>query len=120
VLEPTVGLTSLSARRIPGSTASNKNLIGKTYTLVLGITAKMIADLGIPIYNQVVSGSGTTFTLAHMPVSTRVRLYAGGNSNPQTGRLAPGSWNDYTISGATITDAQWKFCGASILADYAY
>jgi|SRR5450432_1571398 hypothetical protein len=94
-----------------GTSAANHNTAGKTYNLVLGITAKTISDLvaqtgnGIPVYNEVVSGSGTTFTLANTPVAGSVRLYSGGNSNPQSGRLLPGAGNDYTITGAHLRSA---------------
>jgi len=109
-----------------GTSAANHNTVAKIYSLVLGISAKIITDLaaqtgnGIPFYNEVVSGSGTTFTLAHTPVSGSVRLYAGGNSNPQSGRHLPGAGNDYTISGATITMLNGSFASGSILADYIY
>lgn len=114
------------SRAQEGTSASTKNSAGKTYSLTLGITAKMITDLaaqtanGIPVYNEVVSGSGTTFTLAHTPVTGTVRLYAGGASNPQQGRLLPGAGNDYTISGAVITMLNGSFAAGSILGDYNY
>lgn len=107
-----------------GTTATSKNTASKGYTLVLGITAKMITDIaaqtgnGTPVYNEIVSGSGTTFTLAHTPLAGTVRLYAGGNSEPQTGRLAPTT--DYTVSGAVITMLNGSFDAGSILADYNY
>jgi hypothetical protein len=109
-----------------GTSAANHNTVAKTYSLVLGITAKMITDLaaqtgnGIPVYNEIVSGSGMTFTLANTPVAGSVRLYSGGNSNPQSGRLLPGSGNDFTISGAVITLLNGSFAAGSILADYNY
>jgi hypothetical protein len=100
-----------------GTSAANHNTAAKTYNLVLGITAKMISDLaaqtgnGIPVENEVVSGSGTSWTLANTPVSGSVKLYAGGI------RLNPGAGNDYTISGTTITTAQSYSTGA-LIADY--
>jgi hypothetical protein len=76
---------------------------------------------GIPVYNELVSGSGTTFTLAHTPVANTVRLYAASRkSNPQDGRLLPGAGNDFTISGATITMLNGSFAAGTILADYCY
>src|SRR5580704_4044437 len=63
-----------------GTSATNKNTGGKTYSLVLGITAKMISDIwaalgsGTPVENEVVSGSGTSWTLANTPVSGSVKL----------------------------------------------
>jgi len=121
------GDTLTISRAQEGTSASSKNTVGKTYSLVLGITAKMIGDIaaqtanGIPVYNEVVSGSGTTFTLAHTPVANTVRLYAaGGNSNPQEGRLLPGAGNDFTTSGATITMLNGSFTAGTLLADYSY
>lgn len=98
-----------------GTTAANHNTSGKTYNLVLGITAKMITDLaaqtgnGVPVENEVVSGSGTSWTLANTPVSGSVKLYAGGI------RLTPTS--DYTISGTAITTTASYSTGA-LTGDY--
>jgi hypothetical protein len=120
------GDTLTITRAQEGTSATAKNSSGKIYNLVLGITAKMITDIaaqtanGIPVYNEIVSGSGTTFTLAHTPVAGTVRLYAGGNSEPQTGRLLPGAGNDFTISGAVITMLNGSFDAGTILADYNY
>jgi len=107
------------------TTATQKESSGKIYKMQLGITAKMITDIaaqtgGTPVYNEIVSGSATTFTLAHTPVSGTVRLYAGGNAEPQTGRLLPGAGNDFTISGAVITMLNGSFDAGTILADYDY
>lgn len=99
------------------TSAANHNTTAKTYSLVLGITAKMITDLsaqtgnGVPVENEVVSGSGTSWTLANTPVSGSVKLYAGGI------RLNPGAGNDYTISGSSITTAASYSTGA-LIADY--
>jgi hypothetical protein len=100
-----------------GTSATNKNTASKTYSLVLGITAKMISDLaaqtgnGVPVENEIVSGSGTAWTLANTPVSGSVKLWAGGI------RLTPGGGNDYTISGSAITTASSYSTGA-LIADY--
>jgi hypothetical protein len=100
------------------TSASNKNTGGKTYNLVLGITAKMITDLaaqtgnGVPVENEVVSGSGTSWTLANTPVSGSVKLYAGTRLNPN---LTPTP--DFTISGTSITTASSYPAGA-LTADY--
>lgn len=83
--------------------------------MLLGITAKMITDLaassGTPVENEVVSGSGTTWTLASTPMSGSVKVWGAGV------RLTPGAGNDYTISGATITTASSYSAGA-LLSDY--
>ena len=100
-----------------GTSAANHNTGAKTYSLVLGPTAKVITDLwaalggGTPVENEVVSGSGTSWTLANTPVSGSVKLWAGGI------RLTPGAGNDYTISGSTITTASSYSAGA-LIADY--
>jgi len=96
------------------TTAANHNTGGKTYSLVLGITAAMIAAIalqtgnGIPVENEVVSGTGTSWTLANTPVSGSVKLYAGTRLQPST---------DYSISGATITTTSSYPTGA-LTADY--
>lgn len=63
--------------------------------------------------NEVVSGSGTSWTLANTPTAGSQHVYANGQ------RLTPGAGNDYTISGATITTALSWSAGA-LLADYRY
>lgn len=65
------------------------------------------------VYNEVVAGSGTSFTLAHSPTSGSVALYGNGQ------RLTSGAGNDYTISGATITTTN-SFSAGDLLADYTY
>jgi hypothetical protein len=104
------------SRAQEGTTATNKNTVGKTYSLVLGITAKMIADIqsalpGTFVENEIVSGSGTSWTLADAPASGSVKLWGSGV------RLTPGVGNDYAISGATITTAN-SYPAGSLLADY--
>lgn len=62
--------------------------------------------------NEVVSGSGSTFTLAHTPTVGTEHIYGLGQ------RLIPGDV-DYTISGATITTIN-SWSADQILADYRY
>ena len=108
------GDTLTITRAQEGTSASNKNTGGKTYSLVLGITAKMISDIGtatgggVPVENEVVSGSGTSWTLANTPVSGSVKLYAGTRLQPTT---------DYSISGAGITTVA-SYPTGSLTADY--
>lgn len=66
--------------------------------------------------NEIVSGSGTSFTLAHTPVAGSVHLFGYGQ------RLTPGAGNDFTISGAVITIIQSgaSYTAGSIIADYRY
>jgi len=104
------------SRAQEGTSASNKNTAAKTYSLLLGITAKMISDIGTalvgtPVVNEVVSGSGTSWTLANTPVAGSVKLFGAGQ------RLTPGAGNDYTISGANITTVN-SYSAGQLLADY--
>jgi hypothetical protein len=114
-----VGDTLTITRAQESTSATNKNTVNKTYSLILGITAKMITDIGalIPsgtaVYNEVVSGSGTSFTLAHTPVAGSLRLYGAGQ------RLTSGAGNDYTLSGAVITTVN-SYSASALLADYSY
>ncbi len=63
------------------------------------------------VYNEIVSGSATTFTLAHTPASGTLRLYANGQ------RLQPTT--DYSLAGAIITTVlSWDT--GTLTADYEY
>lgn len=62
-------------------------------------------------YNEIVSGSGTTFTLANTPVSGLYAIYGQGQ------RLYPTA--DFTISGAVITTVNSWLAG-NLLADYQH
>jgi len=63
------------------------------------------------VINEVVSGSGTSFTLANTPTTGTQEIYALGQ------RLTPTT--DYTISGKNITTiATWN--AGDLLADYQY
>lgn len=68
---------------------------------------------GTFVYNEIVAGSGTTFTLTNTPLSGAYAIFANGQ------RLTPGAGNDFTITGAVITTALSWSAGA-ILADYQY
>lgn len=63
------------------------------------------------IQNEIVSGSGTSWTLANTPAAGTVVLYGAGI------RLTPGLGNDYTIVGADITTAN-SYSAGELLADY--
>lgn len=69
-----------------------------------------IALVGSSIDNEIVSGSGTSFTLASTPALGTEHIYGNGQ------RLTPGGV-DYTISGASITTVN-SFSAGTILADY--
>lgn len=80
------------------------------------VTHRLLVDLPSAttfLYNEVVAGSGTTFTLANTPVSGMYAIYGMGQ------RLTPGAGNDFTISGATLTMAN-SWGAGDILADYQY
>jgi hypothetical protein len=63
------------------------------------------------VFNEVVSGSGTSFTLANTPTSGTVIVFGLGQ------RLTPTT--DYTISGANITTiSSWN--AGEIISDYQY
>lgn len=99
-----------------GTTATQKQNANKIYKMLLGITAKMISDIsnltfGSPIYNEVVEGSGTSWTLDFTPIVGSVTLYGAGI------RLTPGAGNDYTISAGGITTTNSYPAGA-LIADY--
>lgn len=66
---------------------------------------------GTQVYNEIVSGSGTSFTLAHVPLTGTLELYGGGS------RLYPTL--DYTLAGAAITMVN-SYDTGQVLADYAY
>lgn len=63
------------------------------------------------IENEIVSGSGTSWALAHTPAAGSVALFAAGI------RLTPGIGNDYTIVGTAITTVV-SYPAKSLLADY--
>lgn len=99
------------------TTATQKQNANKIYKLMLGVTAKMITDIsglvsgGTEVPNEVVSGSGTSWTLAYTPIAGSVKLYAG------TRLQSSGSLADYSISGATITTVN-SYPAGSLTADY--
>lgn len=105
-----------------GTNATIKNNSGKTYKMLLGITAKMITDIqaalnsagaSTAVRNEVVSGSGTSWTLAHTPLTGQLTLYGSGI------RLTPTV--DYTLSGTTITMVNGNtYKTGLVLADYNY
>ncbi|MES2060215.1 MAG: hypothetical protein V4438_04260 [Patescibacteria group bacterium] len=78
---------------------------------------KVISALGASgtaVRDEVPTGSGTAFTLAHTPTANTLQLFRGGS------RQQPGAGNDYTITGANITLAVALATGEILLADYNY
>lgn len=70
---------------------------------------------GTPIWGEDLTdqGPGTSFTLAHTPLSGTVRLFRGGAYQSATN-------GDYSITGATITLANALADGEVLVADYSY
>jgi hypothetical protein len=98
------GNTLTVTRAQEGTAASTKNTAGKTYSLILAITAKMIADINSNLQKPwryvnvsgAINGSNATFTISPTPF----------DSNSVSLRLARQPQEqgiDYTISGGTIT-----------------
>lgn len=63
------------------------------------------------VNNEIVSGSGTSWTLAQTPILGAQHVYGNGQ------RLIAGAGNDYTISGTAITTSN-SFSAGNLLADY--
>jgi len=87
-----------------------------TQTLPLkidSVTGRVLIDsaTGTAVDNEVVSGSGTSWTLAHTPLTDTLKLYANGQ------RLTPTV--DYTLVGTTITTVT-SWATGTLLADYSY
>ena len=100
------GNTLTITRGQEGTTASTKNTANKTYKIMLGITAKMITDIGSNLQKPwrlvnvdgTIDGNNTTFTLHGAiapfdPNSMQITL----GRQPQLQGI------DYTVSGTTIT-----------------
>lgn len=75
---------------------------------------------GTPVRNELpfgaINGINTAFTLVHVPLVGTAQVYLVGV------RMRPGSGNDYTITGNTLTfeAGQIPQTGAWILVDYEY
>lgn len=75
------------------------------------LVSAVIAGTGTQVLNEVVSGSGTAWTLAHTPTATGVALYANGQRLMLT--------TDYSIVGTAITTVlSWS--AGTLIADYSY
>lgn len=71
---------------------------------------------GTPIWGEVLqtqSPTGTSFTLAHTPITGSVRLFRGGSYQSVSN-------GDYTLVGATITLSTALQSGETLVADYSY
>jgi len=100
------GNTLTVTRAQEGTTASAKNTAGKTYQLILGITAKMITDIGNNLQKPwrlvnvdgVIDGVNTTFTL-HGSIAP----FDANSLQLNLSRQPQEQGIDYTFSGITIT-----------------
>lgn len=99
----TVSLSELDDVNLGGLTKT-----GGKYNLGSGSGSGGTTPTGF-VDNEIVSGAGTAWTLAAVPVAGTQQIYANGQ------RLTVGV--DYTISGASITTTD-SWSGGTILADY--
>lgn len=67
---------------------------------------------GIAVSNEIVSGAGTSWSLASVPKLGTQHVYAEGQ------RLTPGAGNDYVITAGAITTSN-SYPAGSVLADYS-
>lgn len=101
-----------------GSLTAVSSVDGKTIVRLVAdpITGRLLVDisgggLNTFVYNEVVTGSGTSWTLANTPVAGTQAIYANGQ------RLTPTV--DYSITGVAITTVD-SWVAGTILADYQY
>lgn len=88
---------------------------GSPITTAGTLDVELEAGYTIPrfIDNEIVSGTGTSWTLAQTPITGSEHIFANGQ------RLTPGAGNDYTISSNAITTAN-SYPTGTVLADYRY
>jgi hypothetical protein len=112
VTQPGEGLTSTEVNMVAGL-----NLLVPSSSPIAKTGATTFSDTSGGnnfVYNEIVSGSGTTFTLAYTPVAGMFALFAQGQ------RLYPtGDSPDYTLAGAVITTVNSWLAG-NILCDYQH
>lgn len=118
------GNTLTITRAQEGTAASTKDAAGKTYKLILGITAKMITDIGANLQQPwklvnvdgVIDGTNTTFTL-----HGNITPYDANSMQISLARQPQLQGIDYTISGTTIsyiTPPDASLAGEPHLAQY--
>jgi hypothetical protein len=98
------GNTLTITRAQESTAASTKNTANKTYTIMLGITAKMITDIGSNLQKPwryvnvsgTIDGNNATFTISPAPFDPN-SLQLSLARQPQVQGI------DYTISGTTIS-----------------
>lgn len=94
------------------SSADDKTIVRLVADPITGALLVSVAG-GISTFvnNEIVAGSGTSWTLAQTPLAGTQHIYGNGQ------RLTPGAGNDYTITSTSITTAN-PFSAGTILADY--
>lgn len=102
--------------RIPvASGQSNTDSTQSLPFLIDSITGRLLVSTGgstgTQVVGEVVSGTGTAWTLAHTPLAGTLALYANGQRLAET--------TDYTLSGANITTLT-SWATGTLLADYQY
>lgn len=76
----------------------------------LQILENEIGGLGTPVDNEVVAGSGNTFTLAYIPIAGSEHVFALGQ------RLFSGDYSINETTGVITTTASWST--GQIISDY--
>ena len=103
---------SVASAIFESSTSSGVILRGQIDQITGRILVDVVGGGGNTfVVNEVVSGSGTSWTLANTPIVGTVALYANGQ------RLTPTV--DYSITGAVITTVD-SWSAGTILADYQH
>lgn len=92
--------------------ADSSQATGLVWAAFSGLTTTNFVTSEVP--SGTVDGSNTNFTLANTPTAGTVKVYVNGV------RMNPGSGNDYTISGNTLTFLTGAIptTGDVLLADY--
>jgi hypothetical protein len=94
------------------SSVDDKTIVRLVADPITGALLVSASGLGNTfVYNEVVAGSGTSWTLATAPVSGMQAIYANGQ------RLTPTV--DYTIVGSAITTVS-SWAAGTLLADYQH
>jgi hypothetical protein len=82
--------------------------------IVVSLLVGVSMATGIEVLDESPSGSGTTLSLVHAPITGSLKLFK------NTVRLVPGYGNNYLLSGNTITLTTAKVSGDVFRADYKY
>jgi len=121
-LSAATGLTgTLATAAVPAFTGGDVTSVGGSLSLTVNNTSGTgFVKYGNFIWNEtptgLVNGSNVTYTLAHSPANSGVALSLELNGIT----LEPGSGNDYTISGTTVTMLFTPQTGDKLRAYYLY